>query len=80
MECQPGELATIRMVWPFTKISPERICGLVDAVKYVVQHGIFEVFVECGVWRGGSMMAVARMLVELGETSRAFTCLTHTLG
>lgn len=55
---------------PFTMTSPERVYSLISAVRYIVAHGIDGDVVECGVWRGGSMMAVALMLKELGDTGR----------
>lgn len=61
-------VATYRAVKPYTMTSPERVAALCDAVRYVGAHGIGGDVVECGVWRGGSMMAVARTLQELGET------------
>jgi hypothetical protein len=39
-------------------------------VRYVVRHQIPGDIVECGVWRGGSMMAVAKTLIEMGDTDR----------
>lgn len=57
-------------VAPFTMTSAERIAALVETVRYVVANGIKGDFVECGVWRGGSSMAVAMVLKELGDTSR----------
>lgn len=62
--------ATIRDVKPWTMTSPEKLNALVLAVRYVVAHGIQGAVVECGVWRGGSMQAAARTLVEVGDTSR----------
>jgi len=59
-----------KAVVPFTMTSAERIAALVEAVRYVVDNGIEGDFVECGVWRGGSSMAVALVLKELGDTSR----------
>lgn len=53
-------------VQPYTMTSPERIESLVNAVRYVVTHEIPGDIVECGVWRGGSMMAVAHVLRSLG--------------
>jgi hypothetical protein len=50
--------------------SPERVVSLTRAVEYIVRHSIGGDVVECGVWRGGSMMAAARTLLRLGETSR----------
>jgi len=57
-------------VKPYTLTSPERIFALFEAVKYLVTNEIPGDIVECGVWKGGSMMAVARTLVHLGDTSR----------
>ena len=55
---------------PYTMTSPERVAGLVEAVRYVVANDIPGDFVECGVWRGGSSMAAALALKELGDESR----------
>ena len=52
-------------VEPFTMTGHFRIAALIDAVKYVVKHDIPGDIVECGVWRGGSMMAVAYTLLEM---------------
>ena len=57
-------------VSPFTLTSAERVVCLIRATKYIVQNRIEGDFVECGVWRGGSMMVVAHMLKRLGDTSR----------
>ena len=53
-----------------TMTSPERIYSLIEAVKYVEQHNIPGDIVECGVWKGGSMMAVAETLMNLRSSSR----------
>ena len=39
--------------------------ALILAVEYVVAGELAGDIVECGVWRGGSMMAVARTLLAL---------------
>ncbi|HVO49250.1 MAG TPA: TylF/MycF/NovP-related O-methyltransferase [Steroidobacteraceae bacterium] len=62
--------ATIRAVAPYTMTSPERLFALCEAVRYVVRAGIEGAVVECGVWRGGSMMAAARTLTECGVADR----------
>ncbi|MEM9944343.1 MAG: TylF/MycF/NovP-related O-methyltransferase [Planctomycetota bacterium] len=49
-------------VQPFTMTSIERVNALVDSVDYIVDHQIPGDIVECGVWRGGSMMVVAKCL------------------
>jgi hypothetical protein len=59
-----------RTVAPYTMTSKERIISLIRAVQYVEQYGIPGAFVECGVWRGGSMMAIARTLLAAGSGDR----------
>ena len=41
-----------------------------QAVRYVVPNRAPGTIVEAGVWRGGSMMAAAYSLLEIGDTSR----------
>lgn len=62
-------IATIKLVRPFTMTPPERIYALCKAIRYVADFVPGEI-VECGVWRGGSMMAAARTLIEAGDTTR----------
>jgi O-methyltransferase len=62
--------ATVRSVQGFTMTGPEKLFALCHGVRHIVAHGIPGAIVECGVWRGGSMMAVARTLLEKGDTSR----------
>jgi O-methyltransferase len=57
-------------VAPYTMTTPPRIFALARAVEYVVAAEIPGTIVECGVWRGGSMMAVALTLLRLGVTDR----------
>lgn len=47
-----------------------KLFALISAVRYIVEHNVPGDIVECGVWRGGSMQAVARELVRLGVTDR----------
>ncbi|MGH9247374.1 MAG: TylF/MycF/NovP-related O-methyltransferase [Acidimicrobiales bacterium] len=63
-------IALIETVQPYTLTGPERIAALCDATRYVVTGGVPGAIVECGVWRGGSMMAVALTLLECGHTDR----------
>lgn len=62
--------AIIETVLPFSMTSPERILALRDAVRHVCRHGIDGDIVECGVWRGGSMMAAALTMLECGARRR----------
>lgn len=57
-------------VKPYTMTSPERIFALVRAVEYVHKHSIPGSIVECGVWKGGSMLAVAKTFKALNDQSR----------
>jgi O-methyltransferase len=61
-------ISLIKGLKPYTMTSAERLFALVEAVKYVVKSNIAGSIVECGVWRGGSMMAVARTLQKLGKS------------
>ena len=61
---------TIARVRWHTMSSSARIAALIDAVEYVVRARIPGALVECGVWRGGSMMAAALTLRRLGEEAR----------
>jgi len=47
-----------------------RVHFLIQAVRYVERHEIPGAIVECGVWRGGSMLTVAHALLRLGVTDR----------
>ena len=60
----------IRQVTPFTMISTERIIALKNAVEYVTKYDIAGDIVKCGVWKGGSMIAVALTLLNLGAKRR----------
>ena len=62
--------AVIRAVRPWTMTSKEKLFALVTAVRYVVDQRIPGDIVECGVWRGGSMQAIARVLAQRGSTDR----------
>ena len=70
----PATAAVVRAVAPFTMTSPERIAALRESVLHVCRHGIEGAIVECGVWRGGSMMAAALTLLELGVRRDLFLC------
>ncbi len=60
----------LEFVKPFTMTSIERLFDLYKTTEYVVRARIPGDIVECGVWRGGSMMLVAATLLALGDTSR----------
>jgi O-methyltransferase len=57
-------------VAPFTMTSVARRASLLAAVDHIARNGVAGDIVECGVWRGGSMMAVALALMARGDTTR----------
>ncbi|HMO15327.1 MAG TPA: TylF/MycF/NovP-related O-methyltransferase [Pirellulaceae bacterium] len=61
---------TIDAVRPYTMTSPERITALCNAVDYLVRNQIEGDIVECGVWRGGSMLAAIRTLLDHQDRHR----------
>jgi hypothetical protein len=60
----------IRTVEPYTLTSGEHVAALCTSVDYIVDHGIPGAFVECGVWRGGSLMAILSRLRQRGISDR----------
>ena len=58
----------INFVKKYTLTSPERMYALIEAVRYVTRNQISGAIVECGVWKGGSMMLAAKTLMESHNT------------
>ncbi len=69
-DLSPERHALFERVAPYTQTSRERVATLADAVEYLVRANVAGDFVECGVWRGGSSMAVALTLLRLDATDR----------
>jgi len=59
-----------RKVADYTMTSPERIYCLMEAVNYIEKNNIPGDIIECGVWKGGSMMVAAYTLLHLGRANR----------
>ena len=70
VEASSRDSELIASLRPYTMTSPERLWSLLGAVRHVVDTQVPGDFVECGVWRGGSVMAMAKELVSLGVTDR----------
>ena len=64
------EIDTIEFVKPYTITSVERIYAVIQATKYIIHNDIPGSIVECGVWRGGSKVAIARTLRNLHQEER----------
>src|SRR5258706_10534073 len=69
-DLSPADREIVTRVNPFTMTSLERRASLIGSVDHIVKHGIAGDIVECGVWRGGSMMLVALALMARGDTTR----------
>lgn len=63
-------VSIIETVQPYTLTSIERLFGLIEGVHYITRRNIPGSIVECGVWRGGSMMAAALTLRSLMSAER----------
>jgi hypothetical protein len=59
----PSDIQVYARVRPYTQTTPERVFALRRAVEYVLGCAIPGSFVECGVWKGGSVMAIALTLL-----------------
>ena len=60
----------IELVRPFTMTSEDKLIALIFATRHIARTGLSGAIVECGVWRGGSMHAIARTLAQQGVTDR----------
>lgn len=67
---EPEAQTIMNAAAPHTMTTRPRIYSLWQAVRYVVQADIPGDFVECGVWRGGSMYAAALTLNSLQVSDR----------
>src|SRR5262245_56818404 len=62
--------AILERVRTFTMTSDARILAVIDAVRYLARFRVPGAIVECGVWKGGSMMAAALALKACGDEGR----------
>jgi hypothetical protein len=69
-DVSPEVVATIERAAPYTMTSWERLCGMVEATEYIATYDIPGAIVECGVWKGGSMLAAALTLARLDRLDR----------
>jgi O-methyltransferase len=64
------EKSLVERALPYSITSAERVIATRDAVEYVVGRGVPGALVECGVWRGGSVLTMILTLQRLGVTDR----------
>jgi hypothetical protein len=63
--------AIVERSLPYTMTGVPRLQALIDAVRYVERRGVPGAFVECGVWRGGSVLAMISTLQATRGSDRA---------
>ena len=71
LDLDATDVEIIRLAKPLTMTGVERLHALVQAVRYIVRAEVPGDLVECGVWKGGSMVAAAHTLLEMGADDRA---------
>jgi hypothetical protein len=64
------ERNNIAFVREMTMTSMERLVSLSRAIDYIARNDIQGNIVECGVWKGGSMMLIAKRLMQLNNQER----------
>jgi hypothetical protein len=69
-DLEPEFLELYELCREQTMTSLERMYALYSATRYIVANGIAGDLVECGVWRGGSVMLMAHTLMRVGDTTR----------
>jgi hypothetical protein len=69
-DATPADKAIVDGLRPYSMTSAERLWTLLNAVRYIVAERVPGDIVECGVWRGGSMMAAAGELLRQGDIMR----------
>ncbi len=62
MDYEPEVINIIKKSKGYTMTSHEKLYQLVGIVKYIVDNRISGDFVECGVWRGGSVLVMIETL------------------
>ena len=69
-DVDPRDQEIWQEVRTYTMTGRERTLALIASVRYVISHGIPGDLAECGVWRGGSAMAMALTLMQEGDSTR----------
>ena len=64
-----GERRIIEVCKPYTQTTQESLFSLIRATKYIHHNSIKGAIVECGVWKGGSIMAMAMALDAYDEAN-----------
>jgi O-methyltransferase len=70
VDMDPATVELIESASSDSALSPARLAETIEAARYVHRHDLPGAIVECGVWRGETMAAIAKALLQLGENSR----------
>ena len=63
-------MQVVHSVGGWTNTSHDRRMALIRATKHIVRHNIPGCFVECGVGRGGSSLAIMKTVLNVGGVPR----------
>jgi O-methyltransferase len=63
-------LSIASITGPYTMTTPERVYSLIQATHYITNNRVEGAIVECGVWRGGSLMTSALALINSRDCAR----------
>lgn len=66
----PADRLIVERALPHSMTGVPRLQALIDAVRHCVVRDVHGAFAECGVWRGGSVLAMVLTLQELGVSDR----------
>lgn len=67
-----AERDIIERVLPLTMLSPDRVYAFMQATRHVVQTNVPGAIVECGVWKGGAVMASLLTMRQLHRSDREY--------
>jgi O-methyltransferase len=67
---KPEDRRIAERALPYSMTGVPRLAALIEAGRYCVRRAVPGDFAECGVWRGGSVLAMIYTLQELEATDR----------
>ena len=69
-EVEPPDREIVERAIPHTMTGVPRLRALIDAVRHCEREAVPGAFAECGVWRGGSVLAMILTLQQAGKDDR----------
>jgi glycosyltransferase involved in cell wall biosynthesis len=69
-DMEPEFRSSLALARQYTMTSVERMYALYQAIHFIERANIPGAIVECGVWRGGSIMLALATLMTIGRTDR----------